>query len=656
MTRPLLLLACLLPALPVYARAADGVVKPSFAADVAPILAKHCVSCHRGGKARGGVVLDLAEKDEAGVVKDKALWEKVADNLRAGDMPPANKPRPSEVELDTLNRWLDAAVFHVDCDGAKDPGRVTLRRLNRAEYNNTIRDLFGIALHPADSFPSDDVGYGFDNIGDVLSMPPILMEKYLAAAEKVIAEVWRDEAARKRLLLVPRDEKAKPPSARQVLRTFTERAWRRSITEGELTRAYRLVELAQKNGDKTEVGLQLAMRAVLVSPNFLFRVELDPAPKPKASVKEKGKDKEKDKGKAEEKTVEKENPEAPYAINDWELASRLSYFLWSSMPDDELFRLARSEKLHEPEVVEAQVRRMLKHDKARALVDNFAFQWLQLRNLKVYSPDSGRFPSFDESLRVAIQKETAEYFAYVVREDRSVLELIASDYTFVNERLAKHYGIDGVTGDEFRKVSVAGSPRGGVLTQASVLTVTSNPTRTSPVKRGKWVLENLLGAPPPPPPPGVGELKDDKPGAELTGTLRQRLEQHRANPSCAACHQRMDPLGFGLENFDAVGAWRSRDGKDEVDASGVLPNGQSFNGPSELKGVLLKRKDQFARCLADKLLTYALGRGTERTDRCAVEAIARELSARDYRFSALVLAVVRSEPFLKRMPLGVGKK
>jgi hypothetical protein len=189
-----------------------------------------------------------------------------------------------------------------------------------------------------------------------------------------------------------------------------------------------------------------------------------------------------------------------------------------------------------------------------------------------------------------------------------------------------------------------------------VLTVTSNPTRTSPVKRGKWVLENLLGAPPPPPPPGVGELKDDKPGAELTGTLRQRLEQHRANPSCAACHQRMDPLGFGLENFDAVGAWRSRDGKDEVDASGVLPNGQSFNGPSELKGVLLKRKDQFARCLADKLLTYALGRGTERTDRCAVEAIARELSARDYRFSALVLAVVRSEPFLKRMPLGVGKK
>ncbi len=240
------------------------------------------------------------------------------------------------------------------------------------------------------------------------------------------------------------------------------------------------------------------------------------------------------------------------------------------------------------------------------------------------------------------------FFEHVVREDRSVLELLAADYTFVNERLAKHYGIAGVTGDEYRKVSLAGTPRGGVVTQASVLAVTSNPTRTSPVKRGKWILETLLGAPPPPPPAGVEELKDDKPGAELTGTLRQRMEQHRANPSCASCHRRMDPLGFGLENFDAVGAWRTIDGKEPVDATGVLPGGESFRGPDGLKAVLLKRKDQFARCLADKVLTYALGRSTERGDRCAVDAVARELTAADYRFSAVVLGVVRSEPFLMR--------
>jgi uncharacterized protein DUF1592/uncharacterized protein DUF1588/uncharacterized protein DUF1585 len=390
--------------------------------------------------------------------------------------------------------------------------------------------------------------------------------------------------------------------------------------------------VAERSGDSLEVGIQLGMQAALASPNFLFRVELDPSSK------------------------KKDDDGKPHAISDWELASRLSYFLWSSMPDDKLFRLARLKELHEPAVLEAQVRRMLKDDKARALVDNFAFQWLQLRNLKGFAPDPGRFPSFDEALRAAMQQETEQFFSYVVREDRSVLELIASDYTFVNERLAKHYGIEGVTGEKFRKVVLAASPRGGLLTQASVLAVTSNPTRTSPVKRGKWVLENLLGAPPPPPPAGVAELKDDKEGAELTGTLRQRMEQHRANPSCAACHQRMDPLGFGLENFDAIGAWRSVDGKDPVDASGVLPGGQVFKGPAELKTVLLKRKDQFARCLADKLLTYALGRGTERTDRCAVDAIAKDLAAADYRFSALVLAVVRSEPFLIRKPQGVAKK
>ncbi len=613
---------CLVSALHAAAHAGERAAKPAFAADVAPFLTRHCTGCHGAKKPRGGVVLDFTGKGEPAVTQDRPLWEKVADALRSGDMPPAQKPRPAAAEVEAVNRWLDVAVFRVDCGGPKDPGRATIRRLNRAEYNNTVRDLFGHPLRPADDFPGDDVGFGFDNDGDVLSMPPLLMEKYLAAAEKVVRAVWRDEAARGRVLAPGRDDKDKTQSARKVIRVFADRAWRRPATPDEMKRLLRFVEMAERNGDTAEAGIQFALRAVLTSPHFLFRVELDPSGA--------GKD-----GKA-------------HPLTEWELASRLSYFLWSSMPDEELFRLARSGDLAKPDILADQVRRMLKDAKARALVDNFASQWLQLRSLRGFTPDQARFPEFDERLRTAIQRETELFFEHVVREDRSVLELLAADYTFVNERLAKHYGIAGVTGDEYRKVSLAGTPRGGVVTQASVLAVTSNPTRTSPVKRGKWILETLLGAPPPPPPAGVEELKDDKPGAELTGTLRQRMEQHRANPSCASCHRRMDPLGFGLENFDAVGAWRTIDGKEPVDATGVLPGGESFRGPDGLKAVLLKRKDQFARCLADKVLTYALGRSTERGDRCAVDAVARELTAADYRFSAVVLGVVRSEPFLMR--------
>jgi mono/diheme cytochrome c family protein len=660
MTRPvcLLLSTCLLlTTIPTRAAAADQVVKPSFVGDVAPVLARHCTSCHSGKKPKGGVVLDLAvaTTDDESLAKDRGLWEKVADALRTGQMPPARKPRLAETELDAVNRWLDVAVFHVDCREA-NPGRVVIRRLNRAEYNNTIRDLFGLPLHPADNFPGDDVGYGFDNIGDVLSMSPLLMEKYLAAADKIVAEVWRHEDVRKRIVFVPLDQSEKMASIRRVLRAFAERAWRRPVTEDEMKRLVQLVDIAERSGDKPDVGIQLAMRAILASPNFVFRAEFDPPPPSKDKDKDKKKSADKSKEAAPEKPAVVERADKPYEISDWELASRLSYFLWSSMPDDKLFQLARTRKLHEAAVLDAQVRRMLKDEKARALVDNFALQWLQLRNLKSFAPDPVRFPSFDEALRTSMQRETEEFFEYIVREDRSVLELLSADYSFLDERLAKHYGIEGVTGADFRKVSLPDSSRGGLLTQASVLAVTSNPTRTSPVKRGKWVLENLLGTPPPPPPATVDLLKDDKPGAELTGTLRQRMEQHRANPSCAACHERMDPLGFGLENFDAVGAWRTVDGKEPIDASGVLPGEQSFNGPKELKSVLLARKNQFARCLAEKLLTYAVGRGIERTDHCAVDAIARDLATGDYRFSALALAVVHSEPFQKRLPKGVVKK
>jgi hypothetical protein len=618
---PVLALACVAPMLSLHRTesvAAETPKKPTFAKDVQPVVAKYCLTCHNADKKRGNVNLEQF-KDEAAALKNVKLWEKVADNLRSATMPPQGKPQPTTQELDALNTWIDVAVFKIDCDGPKDPGRVTIRRLNKAEYNNTIRDLLGINFTPADDFPADDVGYGFDNIGDVLSMPPILLEKYLAAAEKVVDKTFADADARKRLFNPTLPEKYKnEPKGRQVLRRFAERAWRREVTADELRRLESLIDLALRSGEDRQSGMKLAMQAVLVSPHFLFRIEADPGPDDKDGVR---------------------------TLNEWELATRLSYFLWSSMPDEELFNQAREGTLRKN--LDEQVQRMLKDPKAKALVENFAGQWLQTRNLKTFAPDPKLFPTFNDKLRRAMLKETDLYFETIVREDRSVLEFIDSDYTFVNETLAKHYGIPNVKGEEFRKVKLPDDRRGGVLTQASILSVTSNPTRTSPVKRGKWILDNILGTPPPPPPPGVQELKEGE-QQELKGSLRQRMEQHRANPSCATCHRRMDPLGFGFENFDAIGAWRTKDGKHEIDPAGELPTGQTFKSPAELRAILKARQDDFSKCLADKMLTYALGRGTERYDRCAVEEIARSLKKNDYRFSTLVIEIVKSDPFQKR--------
>ncbi|HTU23630.1 MAG TPA: DUF1592 domain-containing protein [Gemmataceae bacterium] len=620
----LALLGCLAAMQPARgAEATPLASKPAYDKNVAPLIKQYCGKCHGDKKPKGGISLS-GFTDDASALKKRSVWEQVADNLRSGDMPPPGKPRPNADELDTINAWLDAVVFQMDCNGLRDPGRVTIRRLNRAEYNNTIRDLLGISFQPADDFPQDDVGYGFDNIGDVLSLPPLLMEKYLAAAEKIVEKTLASPEARKRVFLVATQNEE---SARQILERFASRAYRRPLRREELPRLLRFVEMAEKNHDGFETGIGLAMQAVLVSPHFLFRVERDRQP---------------------------DDPKAIHSLNDYELASRLSYFLWSSMPDDELFELARKKTLHEPETLEKQVRRMLHDSRCRALVENFAGQWLQLRNLKDFKPDPDLFPQFDEKLRSAMLRETELFFENVIREDRSILDFIDADYTFVNERLAKHYGLSGVRGEEFRRVSLTGTPRGGILTQAAVLSVTSNPTRTSPVKRGKWILENILGTPPPPPPPGVEELKDDK-QAVLSGSLRQRMEQHRAKPSCASCHQRMDPIGFGFENFDAVGAWRSRDGKHAIDPSGTLPNGQLFKGPAELRVILKNRQTAFARCLTEKLLTYGLGRGVERYDRCAIDDIVKGAAKDNYKLSRLVIDIVKSDPFQKRRGKG-GKK
>jgi hypothetical protein len=401
-----------------------------------------------------------------------------------------------------------------------------------------------------------------------------------------------------------------------VLTKFATRAYRRPVKTEEISRLLKLFDVATKQGEPFIQAIRLPMKAVLVSPHFLYRIEEDP-----------------------------KKPDDVRTLNDFEFATRLSYFLWSTMPDEELFRHAQVGDLRKPDVLESQVKRMLKDPKAKALSANFAGQWLQLRNLTTIAPDKGYYPGWDEGLRSAMGREAESYFEYVVQTDRSILDFLDSDYTFVNERLAKHYGINNVTGAQFRKVSLTDNRRGGVVTMASTLTVTSNPTRTSPVKRGKWILENVLGTPPPPPAPDVPELP---PTGQLKGTLRQQMEQHRSNPSCATCHSKLDPLGFGLENFDGIGGWRTQDNKLAIDSSGVLPEGEEFSGPAELKKVLLGKADLFRHCFAEKLLTFSLGRGLEYYDKCALDEITARSKAAHDTFSALVLAIVKSDPFQKR--------
>jgi hypothetical protein len=605
----------------------------SFAEDIKPLVSRYCSDCHGGDRPKAG--LNLARYvDDLGVVKDRKFWGQVVEYVEAGEMPPEGKPQPTQAELERFTGAIEDVLGKVDCASESDPGRVTIRRLNRAEYNNTIRDLLGVDFHPADDFPSDDVGYGFDNIGDVLTLPPLLLEKYLAAAEAIAekAIVAGPTAggpdavpeSHRRILFCTPTEKTRTESARAIIERFASRAYRRPVAAGEVGRLMRFVDLAAENGESFERGIQLAVEAILCSPQFLFRVELDPRPTRRGQVMP---------------------PTHP--VNEFELASRLSYFLWCSMPDEKLTRLAAEGNLRSGDNLEQQVKRMLADPKARGLVENFGDQWLQLRLLGTINPDATRFPGFDDDLRRAMLEETRQFFVAVIREDRSVLDFLDSNDTFVNERLARHYGMAGVTGDEFRRIRLTDDRRGGLLGQASILTVTSNPTRTSPVKRGKWILEQILGTPPPPPPPNVPELQDDK-EVVLSGTLRQRMEQHRANPDCATCHGKMDPLGFGLENFDAVGAWREQDGGLPIDASGVLPGGPSFAGPKALKAILKEREADFARCLAEKMLTFALGRGLDYYDKCAVDKIVAAMAENDYRFSTLVLGIVGSDPFQKR--------
>lgn len=584
-----------------------------FDRSVQPFLKKHCFKCHSGKDAEAEIRLETYPAPAA-VARDRQTWKNVLRVLRGREMPPKYSPQPAPAESDAIVGWIQETLDEAARAAGPDPGRVTMRRLNRIEYTNTIRDLLGVEFNAAGDFPADDVGYGFDNIGDVLALPPILMEKYLAAAETIAAEAD---------IVDQLDPAPDTPleAIKDVLRPLATRAYRRPVTDAELDRLMQLASAARGQGDSPRECLRLALQAILVSPHFLFRVELD-----------------------------EEESDKPHLITEHQLATRMSYFLWSSMPDEALFEQARQKTLRRN--LDGQIRRMLADAKSRALVENFATQWLQVRNLDMVAPDAKRFATFDDALRRAMLVETEMFFAAVMREDRDVLELVDADYTFANEPLARHYGIENVRGEEFRRVSTAGTPRGGVITQAGVLTVTSNPTRTSPVKRGKWILENILGTPPPPPPPDVPALEENE-RAVLSGSLRQRMEQHRKNPQCAVCHRKMDAMGFAMENFDAVGAWRTRDGKFEIDPSGVLPDGQTIDGPQALKAMLRTTgKDEFLRCLTEKMLTYALGRGVEAYDKAAVDRITQAMSENENRFSILVLEIVNSEPFQRRRGKG----
>ncbi len=783
----------------VHAASAPGVES------VRAVLGRYCETCHNDRLRTAGLALDTM--DPARVGDHAADWEQVVRKLRTGSMPPSGRPRPDEAAYAAVAATLETALDEAAA-AAPDPGRTTLHRLNRREYANAIRDLLALEIDAGALLPADNADLGFDNMADILSVSPALLDRYIFAARRVsrlavgapniepttdtyvvpamrfqdlrmseelpfgsrggvairhnfpldgeyevrirlqrqlydyvrglqkpqrlevrldgqrvaafeiggapgtppprtfagavlgdpaweeyalhaddqlafrlsaragprvlgvafvqarserdgvlqpratgkvlaVAERWSSpseapEAAveqvgiagpfsaagagetpsRRRLFTCrPASAVEETPCARRILASVARRAFRRPVTSGDLDTLLTFYEAGRRDGG-FEAGIQRGLESILVDPEFLFRVE-----RQRTAAGGGG---------------------AIHPISDLELAARLSFFLWSSIPDDELLGVAARGRLRDPGVLERQVRRMLADARAQALVDGFALQWLALRTLPSVVPTPELFPEWDDNLREAFRRETELFVASQIREDRSVLDLLRADYTFANERLARHYGIPDVYGSRFRRVTFDDGARGGLLGQGSILTVTSYPTRTSPVLRGHWLLEQMLGAPPPPPPPDVPALPDRGAGGR-PASVRERLEQHRDNPVCASCHAPMDPLGFALEHFDAIGKWRATgDGGGPIDASGAFPDGTGFDGLAGLRAVLLSRHEQFVRTVTEKLATYALGRGLEHYDMPGIRRILREAAASDYTWSSLVLGIVESTPFHMR--------
>ena len=591
----------------------------SFDQDIRPLFDSYCVSCHGPEKQKAGLNLAVFTNNAA-IQRAPKTWQKVQQQVRDREMPPKSKPQPSNDQYTLLLEWCEQVIRHPDLAGLPpDPGHVAPRRLNRLEYNNTVRDLFGITSRPADAFPADGGGGGgFDNNADTLFVPPILMERYLEAAGKIVREAPVERLAPfKASWHISEDSIAKKTFQFQARRVF-----RRPPEKAEIDRFTELYRTLRKNGTAHIDAIRTVTVAMLVSPSFLFRIE----PEPTAA--------------------------GPVPLGDFELASRLSYFLWASTPDDALLDLAAKGRLHEPDIIEAQCRRMLLDPKVNAFAESFVGQWLGTRNLKTTTrPDPGKFPVYTDALRDAMCDEPVLCFVHQARANRPILDWLDADYTFVNAELARHYGLDtNITPNlsaTLERVQLKEKNRGGLLGMGAVLTLTSYPLRTSPVLRGRWVLEEVLGTPPPPPPPLVPGLpSDDSPKEGLT--FRQRLEKHREKPECASCHARMDPLGFGMENFDPIGRWRSEIGGKPVDASGELPGNLKFEGPAALKTILLQRKDLFLRNYVERMLSYALGRGLDYYDAPAIQRILERLDKEHAGAQSLVLGVATSYPFLFR--------
>ena len=593
-----------------------GAFASDFQQDIRPVLENYCFGCH-DDTAKGGVNLEALSKDST-FWQEPKTWEKTLNAIRDASMPPAKKTQPTAAERALLSSWLASTLDHPDA--AKVPSdivRKPLQRLSRLEYNNTVRDLLGVDSQPADRFPPDGGGGGgFDNNASTLFIPPILMEKYLAAASDIVAAAKPDLIFHIR----PSETKDGRTAARENLAWLAERAFRRPVAGDEIAALLGLFDETMQQAGKWDDAMRQTVRAALVSPSFLFRVEQD---RPGL---------------------------VPQRVSDWELASRLSYFVWSSMPDEALFALARDGKLSEPATFEAQVRRMLADAKARVFAENFASQWLRTRELRTsVRPANDGQPEFTPALRDAMAREPIVFFDALLRGDRPLTECLDADYAYVNAELARFYGLCEPGGDGFERVALTDRARGGVVTMAGVLTLTSYPRRSSPVLRGKWIMEEILGTPPPPPPQMIKSLPTSDKGRNGL-TFRQQLEVHRSKPECSSCHKTMDQLGFGLENFSPVGSWRTTAGSNPVDASGELPDGTKFTGPVELKRLLLERRDEFMRNLTERMFSYALGRGVEQTDWLAVRQIARAVADDGYHAQRLVLEIAKSPAFQLRKP------
>jgi hypothetical protein len=614
-----------LEAVPVQLQAAP--VQDPFATKIQPLLAKYCFKCH-GSAAKPKADLNLTTaSSEASIRGNRKVWKELLNKLRTKEMPPDDfQPQPTQDERDTLVKFVETALNKVDLSAPKTAGRVTCRRLNRTEYRNTVRDLLGVDFNPVGDFPHDDVGYGFDNIGDVLTMPPLLMEKYVSAARRVAEQAVAGKDKDKLIFIAKPGAAegapagAKPKSTREVakdvLTKLAFRAFRRPPQADEIERLLKLYDVGEKTeGGDFEKAMKLPIRGLLISPHFLFRVEA-----------EQGAD--------------------TYPLGAYEVASRISYFLWSSMPDDELLEVAKSGKLLDPKVLDAQTRRMIEDPRSISLAENFAPQWLQIRRLEDMRFDPARFPGMDQQLKKDMIQEAVLFFHEVMTQDFTILVFVDVNFTFLNDRLARHYGLSGPGGSGFQKVKLTDPRRGGVLTMGAVLAATSDPDRTSLVKRGKWVLETIMASPPPPPIPDAANLKDDPEALKLP--LRQRMEKHRTDPNCASCHKRMDPIGFALENYDAVGAWRDQDQGKTIDTAAEFPDGSKVSGILELKKMLWNKKSEFVEGFTEKMLTFALGRGVEYYDGAVVKTIADACARNDYSMTTLMVEIVKSYPFLYR--------